>query len=121
MLIQLPICYACSCYCLRFPSGCGAFQEVIISVQGAFGVLDGGSTLTPEAFPGGGAYDDATLQWQAEQRRLEETMEKIKEYVDTNDLGNKISVWLDERGLMICFLDTTCLILDKLILSRKRG
>jgi len=82
------------------------FQEVIISVQGAFGVLDGGSTLTPEAFPGG-AYDDATLQWQAEQRRLEETMEKIKEYVDTNDLGNKISVWPDERGLMIRFLDTT--------------
>lgn len=34
-------------------------------------------------------------------------MEKIKEYVDTNDLGNKISVWLDERGLMIRFLDTT--------------
>lgn len=81
------------------------FQEVIISVQGAFGVLDGGSSLTSEALPGG-AGDDATLQWQAEQRRLEEIMGKIKEYIDKNDLENKVQVWLDERGLMIRFLDT---------------
>lgn len=82
------------------------FQEVIVSVQGALGVLDGGSSITPEALPGG-AGDDATLQWQAEQRRLEEIMGKIKEYVDANDLENKVQVWLDERGLMISFLDTT--------------
>ncbi|MFY9187849.1 MAG: OmpA family protein [bacterium] len=82
------------------------FQEVIISVQGAFGVLQGGSSLTPEALPGG-AGDDITLQWQAEQRRLEEIMGEIQQYVDSSELENKVQVWLDERGLMIRFLDTT--------------
>ncbi|NLG85999.1 MAG: OmpA family protein [Firmicutes bacterium] len=81
------------------------FQEVIISVQGALGVLDGGSSLTPEALPGG-AGDDVTLQWQAEQQRLEEIAGEIKEFVSNNDLEKKVQVWLDERGLMIRFLDT---------------
>lgn len=81
------------------------FQEVIVSVQGALGVLDGGSSLTPEAMPGG-AGDDVTLQWEAEQRRLEEIMGKTKEFVDNNNLENKVQVWIDERGLMIRFLDT---------------
>ncbi|NMA55647.1 MAG: OmpA family protein [Firmicutes bacterium] len=88
------------------------FEEVIISVQGAFGVLDGGSALTPEALPGG-AGDEITLRWQAEQRRLEEIMGKVKHYIETNELDGKIQAWLDERGLMIRFLDTILFDLGK--------
>ncbi|MDK2881732.1 MAG: chemotaxis protein MotB [Bacillota bacterium] len=81
------------------------FQDVIISVQGALGVLEGGSSLTPEPMPGGAA-DEAALRWQAEQRRLEDILGKVREYVEENNLQNKIHASLDERGLTIRFLDT---------------
>lgn len=81
------------------------FQEVIISVQGALGVLEGGSTLNPEAMPGGAA-DDVILDWQSEERRLEELLGKVKEYIEKNGLEGRIHVSLDERGLVIRFLDT---------------
>ncbi|MDI3521880.1 MAG: chemotaxis protein MotB [Bacillota bacterium] len=81
------------------------FQDVIISVQGALGILEGGSTLSPEALPGG-AGDEATLEWQAEQRRLEELLGKVEDYVEKNGLEKKVNVSLDERGLVIRFLDT---------------
>lgn len=81
------------------------FQDVIISVQGALGVLEGGSALSPEALPGG-AGDEATLRWQAEQRRLEELLGKVNQYVGKNNLTGKVQVSLDERGLVIHFMDT---------------
>jgi len=34
-------------------------------------------------------------------------MGEIQQYVDSSELENKVQVWLDERGLMIRFLDTT--------------
>ncbi|MGI6129617.1 MAG: OmpA family protein [bacterium] len=81
------------------------FQEAIISVQGALGILDGGSALSGEALPGG-VGDDATLKWQSEHHRLEEILLEIKEFVHSEGLEGKVQTWLDERGLMIRFLDT---------------
>jgi chemotaxis protein MotB len=54
----------------------------------------------------GGAADEAALRWQAEQRRLEDILGKVREYVEENNLQNKIHASLDERGLTIRFLDT---------------
>jgi len=88
------------------------FQDVIISVQGALGILEGGSSLAPEAFPGG-AGEEAILRWQAEQRRLEDIMGKIREYAEENNLQGKIQTSLDERGLTIRFLDTALFDLGK--------
>lgn len=81
------------------------FQDVIISVQGALGVLDGGSSFGTDAFPGG-LGDEATIEWQSEQRRLEEIFTEIDDYVRENRLESTIKASFEERGLVIRFLDT---------------
>lgn len=40
-------------------------------------------------------------------------MGKVQYYVETSELEGKVQAWLDERGLMIRFLDTTLFDLGK--------
>lgn len=77
------------------------FQAVAQSMSGSLGVLDSGMTVSMEplvnTFP-----SDMPIEEEEEFSRL---YEEISEYVRENNLANSITIFLDERGLLVRFLD----------------
>ncbi len=73
------------------------FRSVMSSFQGGTGVLNGGNTV------------DFDLNLESSDGMLEEDLEKIKdlleEYADSVGLGNEITLSVEERGLIIRFMD----------------
>ncbi|HHW92228.1 MAG TPA: OmpA family protein [Firmicutes bacterium] len=81
------------------------FQAVLYSLQDALGLLEAGTTLNiaQEQTSVSGELEG---EWLAEQRRLEELMAELETFIEDEGLGEQVLVSLEERGLVIRFLDT---------------
>lgn len=81
------------------------FQAVLYSLQDALGLLEAGTTLEidyePTSMPG-----ERDREWEAEQRRLEELLATLEAIVKEQGLGEQILISLEERGLVVRFLDS---------------
>ncbi len=81
------------------------FQAVLHSLQDALGLLEAGTTLEidyePTSMPG-----ERDMEWEAEQLRLEGLLAKLEEIVEEQGLDEQILISLEERGLVVRFLDS---------------
>ncbi len=77
------------------------FKAIMQSMQGSLGVLDSGTTVQMDpltnAFP-----NDTPTEENEEFKRL---YEEINEFIEENQLESSITLNLDERGLLVRFLD----------------
>lgn len=78
------------------------FKAIITSMQGSLGVLDSGIIVEMDpittTFPG-----DITDE---ENEEFKKILEQINDFIKENELEKSITLKLDERGLLIRFLDT---------------
>lgn len=81
------------------------FQAVLYSLQDALGFLEAGTTLKidyePTSMPG-----EKDKEWEEEQRRLEELLAKLEAIIEEQGLEERILLSLEERGLVVRFLDS---------------
>ena len=77
------------------------FTAIAQSMTGALGVLDSGVTVTMEplvnSFPGDSPTD--------EEEEFVKLYEEMSEYIKENNLESSITLRLDERGLLVRFMD----------------
>lgn len=78
------------------------FKAIITSMQGSLGVLDSGIIVEMDPittnFPGDISED--------ENEEFKKILEQISDFIKKNGLEKSITLKLDERGLLIRFLDT---------------
>ncbi len=91
------------------------WKSVVVSLQGALGVLDG-STMPAD----GGIYDKGNaeeikqdneqkedyLKYQEEMKRLENIKNKLNEYISAHELQDNVTTNIEERGVVIRFQDS---------------
>ncbi len=78
------------------------FKAIIISMQGSLGVLDSGIIVEMEnietTFPGD-VIDE-------EQEEFKKIFRQLDDFIKENDLEKSVTLSIDEKGLLIRFLDT---------------
>lgn len=79
------------------------FDMAILSLQGSLGMIDGGHTFYEDEFVEAGEVGSFLISAE-EQREFEQLEEKVKDIVEQNDISG-IEVNMDERGLVIRFVD----------------
>lgn len=72
------------------------FKAIMSSFQGGSGVLDGGTTIDPP-MP---IEEDMDVE-----SDLMDLVEYFEEYAETTGLGNKITIEIEERGIVVRFMD----------------
>ena len=72
------------------------FKAIMSSFQGGTGVMEGGTVLDPP-IP---IEDEVDMDTD-----LMDLMEYLEEYADTLGLGNKIIIEIEERGIVVRFMD----------------
>ncbi|KUO76108.1 MAG: hypothetical protein APF77_02140 [Clostridia bacterium BRH_c25] len=77
------------------------FEAIAQSMSGSLGVLDSGITLSMEPLVNTFPADSPTEEVE-EFRKL---YEEMSEYIKENNLENSITLMLDERGLLVRFMD----------------
>lgn len=77
------------------------FQAIAQSMSGSLGVLDSGITLTMEPLVNSFPADSPT----EEAEEFNKIFEQMSEYIRENNLEASIILRLDERGLLVRFLD----------------
>ena len=77
------------------------FKAIAVSMNGSLGVLDSGMTLSMEPLINSFPADSPTEEVEEFQKLYEEMSEYIKE----NNLEASITLRLDERGLLVRFMD----------------
>ncbi|MHB1392439.1 MAG: OmpA family protein [Clostridia bacterium] len=77
------------------------FEAIAVSMNGSLGVLDSGMTLSMEplinSFPGDSPTEEV--------EEFQKLYEQMSEYVKENNLEASITLRLDERGLLVRFMD----------------
>lgn len=73
------------------------FRSILSSFRGGTGVFDGGTSLE--------LLDFETAEQDEMKRELEELKELLEEYAGENGLGPEITLSIEERGLVIRFMD----------------
>lgn len=79
------------------------FDMAMLSLQGSLGIIEGGMTLKEGDFVEAGDIGSFLVSAE-EQRELELLQKKVQGIIDENNLGG-IQVNLDERGLLIRFIE----------------
>ncbi|MGE5632244.1 MAG: OmpA family protein [Caulobacteraceae bacterium] len=77
------------------------FQAIAQSMNGSLGVLDSGTTVNMQPLVGSFPGDSPT----EENEEFNRLYEEISQYVKENNLEASITLRLDERGLLVRFLD----------------
>lgn len=72
------------------------FKAIMSSFQGGTGVMDGGTVLDPPM------PIEEDLDFESE---LMDLIEYLEEYAETLGLGNKITIKIEERGIVVRFMD----------------
>ena len=72
------------------------FRAIMSSFQGGTGVMDGGTVLDPPI------PIEEEVDIEAD---LMDLMEHLEDYVETLGLGNKITIEIEERGIVVRFMD----------------
>lgn len=81
------------------------FRQVVVSLQGALGVLTGGpQILSPGEMPVPKAPSDARPSGKDEVR-LEGVMREFEAFLEGQALSNDVSLEITERGLVVSFMD----------------
>lgn len=73
------------------------FRSIMSSFQGGTGVLDGGTTIDIPLNP---IEDDLDVE-----SELNDLVEYLDNYVNTLGLGERISIEVEERGIVVRFMD----------------
>lgn len=73
------------------------FRNIINSFQGGVGVLSGGTSLEPPINP---IEDDLDVE-----SELQDLLGYLDEYAETLGLGDKIIIQVEERGIVVRFMD----------------
>lgn len=79
------------------------FNAAMLSLQGSLGIIEGGMTLEKGDFIEGGEIGELMISAQ-EQREFESLQGKVEQIIAGDNL-NGIQVNLDERGLLIRFVE----------------
>lgn len=77
------------------------FTAIAQSMSGALGVLDSGMTVSMEPLVNSFPADSPT----EEVEEFRNLYEEMSEYIKDNNLGASITLRLDERGLLVRFMD----------------
>lgn len=77
------------------------FEAIAQSMSGSLGVLDSGTTVNLEPLVGSFPGDSPT----DEDEEFRKLYEEMSEYIRENELEASITLRLDERGLLVRFLD----------------
>jgi len=77
------------------------FKAVSQSLSGALGVLDSGMTVNMEPLVNTFPSDSPT----EEKEEFQKLYEEMSEYVEENNLQASVTLRLDERGLLVRFMD----------------
>lgn len=77
------------------------FKAIAVSMNGSLGVLDSGVTLSMEPLVNSFPADSPT----EEAEEFQSLYEEMSEYIKDNDLETRITLRLDERGLLVRFMD----------------
>ncbi|EHL16612.1 OmpA/MotB family protein [Peptoanaerobacter stomatis] len=82
------------------------FEAIVVSFSGSLGVLSGGNTLTHEDVIDQGSINDKSNSEVTELDNFKQLEEKIKEYLEQNDLQDKVKVVNEDQGLLLRFQDS---------------
>ncbi|MGP1410490.1 MAG: OmpA/MotB family protein [Peptoanaerobacter stomatis] len=82
------------------------FEAIVVSFSGSLGVLSGGNTLTHEDVIDQGSIKDKSNSEVTELDNFKQLEEKIKEYLEQNDLQDKVKVVNEDQGLLLRFQDS---------------
>lgn len=92
------------------------FQRLVVSIQGTLGVLDGGRTIDDTNRLLGGDQNDKVgpeTRMDQENQQLEEIKNKVDKVVQEHQMQQQILQVIDERGLIIRFVDNALFDLGK--------
>ncbi len=77
------------------------FRSIMASFQGGSGVLNGGTTIDIPLNP---IEDNVDVE--SEQNDLDDSLEEyLREYITSSGLENQISIEIEERGIIVRFMD----------------
>lgn len=86
------------------------FQQLIASVRGSFGVIDGGQTIDRNSADTLAEFDTEVSrlleEMEQENMRFEKTVGELKAYIEKQDLDESVTLDVNERGITIRFLDS---------------
>lgn len=82
------------------------FEAIVRSFSGSLGVLDGGNTITQQRIIDEGSISNLTSKELLETESFESMERKIKEYLEENELQEKVEVVNEEQGLLLRFQDS---------------
>lgn len=80
------------------------YKAVVQSLSGSLGMLDSGTTVTMEPLINNFPSDSPTAS-PTQYKEFGDMQEELEKLLDENDLKGKIKLELNERGLIVRFLD----------------
>lgn len=81
------------------------FEAVMQSFQGSAGILSGGTSLTPADMVFDGMPEVEASKPQTNKEDLEVLKEAVEKFIAENQLESKVTVELEDRGLLLRFED----------------
>jgi chemotaxis protein MotB len=80
------------------------FQQVMTSMQGALGILEGGKQLIAQ--DAGPAIQDSEMQTSGQKQKQQQTQRQIDQAIKDMQMEGRMSTLIDRRGLVIRVVDT---------------
>lgn len=77
------------------------FKLMVSSLQGSFGVLEAGKTIVDDEFINGSDVGEDSR----ELGEIQSYYDQLQEYIESNELEEDVHLEIDERGLVVRFLD----------------
>ncbi|HYF83047.1 MAG TPA: OmpA family protein [Clostridia bacterium] len=93
------------------------FKAIAVSMNGSMGVLDSGASMNMEPLVGSFPNDSPT----EEKEEFKKLYGEMSEFVKENNLEASITLRLDERGLLIRFMDDVLFESGKADLTTRAG
>lgn len=81
------------------------FEAIVQSFSGSLGVLEGGNTLKHEIHIEEGAWEENVSSAKLETETFEKLEEKIREYLNENELAEDVQLLDEPAGLLLRFQD----------------
>lgn len=81
------------------------FKAIAVSMNGSLGVLDSGMTVSMEPLVNAFPSDSPPTDDIQENEKFNELYQEMNEYIKENNLQTSIMLVLDERGLLVRFMD----------------
>lgn len=82
------------------------FQQALVSLQGALGILPGGQTVTAEPFQHQGSGAHQRLIFVPDVAQMEAVQLEIEQVLDEVGMADAVITRIEERGLVVRFTDS---------------